>query len=86
MVIIMLIDVREPHEYRMGHIPNSINVSKDLLELVPEQYLDKNKKYMLYCDTGPVSIKLSSELNKLGYHTTYLKGGYSKWIKENDTL
>ena len=82
----ILIDIREQHEYRMGHIPNSINVSKDLLELVPEQYLNKNKKYILYCDTGPISINLSNELNKLGYHTTYLKGGYSAWLKNNPTL
>ena len=70
----------------MGHIPNSINVSKDLLELVPEKYLDKKSSYILYCELGHHSLKLSNELNKLGYHTTSLKGGYSKWVKENPNL
>ena len=26
---------------------------------------------------------LSNELNKLGYHTMSLSGGYSKWLKNN---
>ncbi len=82
----VLIDIRQPHDYRMGHIPNSINITKDLLELVPEKYLNKNDSYILYCDSGPNSLKLSNELNKIGYFTTNLKGGYSKWIKENPTL
>jgi len=82
----ILIDIREAHEYKMGHIPNSINVCKDLLELVPEKYLNKKDTYILYCDSGPNSLKLSNALNKEGYHTTSLKGGYSKWLKDNPTL
>ena len=82
----LLIDIREPYEYRMGHIPNSKNISKDLLELVPEKYLNKSTKYILYCDTGPIAHKLSIELNKIGYNTTYLKGGYSEWLKSNHNL
>lgn len=82
----ILIDIRDKHEYRMGHIPNSINIEKDLLEIAPEKFLERNKIYILYCDSGPNSKKLSNELNKLGYHTKSLNGGYSKWIKENPTL
>ncbi len=79
----VLIDIREPYEYRMGHIDGSINITKDLLELVPEKYLNKVDSYILYCDSGPNSKRLSNELNKLGYHTMSLSGGYSKWLKNN---
>ena len=47
---ITLIDIRENYEYKMNHIDNAINIPIDILELVPEKYLKKNKKYYLYCD------------------------------------
>ena len=79
----IMIDIRDAHEYKMGHITNSINIPKDLLELVPDKYLNKKENYILYCDSGPNSQKLSTGLNKLGYHTKYLDGGYTKWLKNN---
>lgn len=77
----VIVDIREPYEYRIGHIPNSINIPKDLLELVPEKYLDKNNYYILYCDLGLASLKLSNELKQKGYNTTSLNGGYSEYEK-----
>ena len=41
----IIIDIREAYEYRMGHIDNAINITKDLLELVPEKYLSKENVY-----------------------------------------
>lgn len=77
----MIIDIRENYEYRIGHIPDAINISKELLELSPEKYLIKNKIYTLYCDRGIISSELSNKLNKLGYKTKSLKGGYLEYLK-----
>ena len=63
----------------MGHIDGAINITKDLLELVPEKYLNKNNYYVLYCDKGIFSLKLSNELNMKGYKTISLDGGYLKY-------
>lgn len=78
-----IIDIREQYEYKVGHLPNSINIPKDLLELVPEKYLNKNDYYILYCDLGIASLKLSNELNKKGYKTDSLRGGYLNYKKNN---
>lgn len=78
---VILIDTRETYDYRIGHIPNSINIPQDLLELVPERYLQKNKKYYLYCEKGIKSKKLSDELNLKGYKTYSINGGYQEWKK-----
>lgn len=75
----IIVDIREPYEYRIGHISNSINIPKDLLELVPEKYLNKEDYYILYCDLGLASLKLSNELKSKGYNTTSLSGGYSSY-------
>lgn len=62
----MIIDIRENYEYKMGHIDNSINVPMDLILLVPEKYLKKNKVYYLICDKGIYSNEVSAKLNKMG--------------------
>ena len=80
-----LIDIREKYEYRIGHIPNSINISKDLLELNPEKYINKNEKYILYCNKGIISSELS-KLNLLGYNTKSLNGGYYEYLKYSNNL
>jgi len=79
----ILIDIRESYEYKMGHIENAINIPNDLLELVPEKYLKKNKVYYLYCDLGIRSEQLSKMLNKKGYKTFSIEGGYKAYKKSN---
>ena len=80
---ITLIDIRENYEYKMNHIDNAINIPIDTLELVPEKYLKKNKKYYLYCDLGVKSRELSLKLNKMGYKIYSIKGGYKEYKNTN---
>ena len=75
----IIIDIREPYEYKRGHVEGAVNITKDLLELVPDKYLNKNNYYILYCDKGIYSLQLSNKLNKKGYKTISLEGGYSKY-------
>ena len=80
---ITLIDIRENYEYKMNHIDNAINIPIDILELVPEKYLKKNKKYYLYCDLRVKSRELSLKLNKMGYKIYSIKGGYKEYKNTN---
>ena len=81
----MIIDISENYEYKMGHIDNSINVPMDLILLVPEKYLKKNKVYYLICDKGIYSNEVSAKLNKMGYNNHSIHGGYDK-IKKSKYL
>ena len=78
----IIIDIREPYEYRISHIDNAINISYDLLNLVPEKYITKDNYYVLYCDKGILSLKLSNTLNSKGYKTISLYGGYDEYKKK----
>lgn len=78
---LIIIDIRESYDYKIGHLENSINIPFDLLELAPERYLSKNKRYCLYCEKGIKSIEISDILNKKGYNTFSLDGGYIKHKK-----
>lgn len=49
------------------------------IRLHPER-LDKEKKIILYCIRGVISVDLADELDELGYDAYSLDEGYSGWI------
>ena len=73
----IIIDIRSKYMYNMNHITNSINI--DSVELIsnPNKYLEKNKKYYIYCQTGNTSKIIVDRLNNLGYNTVNVEGGYN---------
>lgn len=75
------IDIRKTEDYNEGSIPNSINIPRKNLLLYPEKFLEKNKTYYLYCDSGEKSLKVSKELKELGYNTINIEGGYNAYKK-----
>lgn len=76
-----LIDIRDKYEYLLSHIKNATNIPYTYLLMMPEHYLDKNKIYYIYCDSGTKSRKMSEYLNEQGYKTIDLIGGYNSYIK-----
>ena len=76
----MLIDIRDKYEYILGNIKNSVNIPYNYLALMPENYLNLNTIYYIYCDSGIKSRKLFMELKQLGYHVVDLIGGYNHYV------
>lgn len=77
-----LIDIRSVEKYNDNHIPGAINIPSDKLLANYRKYLDVNQTYYLYCQKGIKSLKVSQILNRLGYKTMNLNGGYESWILE----
>lgn len=77
---INIIDLRSFEKYNTSHIEFSKNIP--YLELLKnyDKYLDKTKVYHLYCQSGKVSLKLSIQLNNMGYNTINVLGGYQEWL------
>lgn len=90
----MLIDVREPHEYSEGHIPNAVNLpiqtSPDALFLPADDFQDKfgvpkpeaGTEVVFYCKAG-VRSKAAAELaRQLGYReVSEYPGSWLDWVK-----
>ena len=56
-----------------------IHVQNDTYKLVnPDNYLNKNEVYHIYCSNGISSQSVVSMLNKMGYNTVNIDGGYNK--------
>ena len=75
-----IIDIRAPYEYINGKIPTAINIDKILLTAMPERYLDKQKTYYIYCQSGYSSGNLAVKLNRLGYNVINITGGYNNYL------
>ena len=76
---INIIDIRDSYMYNLGNIPTSRNIPINFLLMNKDRYLDKNKKYYIYCEKGFKSIKACNELSKAGYDVVNIEGGYSNY-------
>jgi adenylyltransferase/sulfurtransferase len=79
----VVIDVRDPDEYRDGHIEAAANISRGFLEFrIGTAVSDPATPIVLYCQTGLRSILAAKALKELGYQTVInLQGGYQKWAQ-----
>jgi adenylyltransferase/sulfurtransferase len=80
---LVVIDVRDPDEYRDGHIDGATNISRGFLEFrVASLVPDQTTPIVLYCQTGLRSVLAGKALKELGYQTVInLGGGYQKWAQ-----
>lgn len=79
----VILDVRTPLEYGLSHIENAININYYSLSFKSKlSKLDKNKTYILHCQTGVRSGKTIPIMQKAGFTKIYhLNGGFSEWKK-----
>ena len=63
---ITVVDVRDPQEYAEGHIPGAINIPSEIFASKSD-VLDKEKKIVVYCNSGGRSYNAYRKLMKLGY-------------------
>lgn len=74
-----VIDVREPHEYKSGHISRAKNIP---LSKIAEKAknIPRDKEIALVCRSGNRSMIAAKRLKKLGYEKlTNVRGGMTAW-------
>nr|WP_295769713.1 rhodanese-like domain-containing protein [Rhodoferax sp.] len=81
-----LIDVREPEEFELGHIPSAQNSRYADLLGPNRTLLRRDIPNVLVCDSGWRSGEICTELNRLGYPCRFLDGGYAKWTLEGRSM
>ncbi|WP_394129821.1 rhodanese-like domain-containing protein [Shewanella maritima] len=79
---LILIDVREDHEWQQGHIPNAVHMGRGIIERdIEKRFTDFNVSLVLYCGGGHRSVMAASHLQKMGYtNVKSLIGGYKSWM------
>lgn len=75
---IVLVDVRTPDEYRLGHIPTAANISHERIFDEPPTD-DKDARIILYCRSGNRSEFARNVLLSMGYRDVTNFGGIGDW-------
>ena len=74
-----LIDVREEQDFLTGKMPDAMRV--DLVNIADQNHtIPKDKKVVLYCKYGELSLAAADNLADQGYEAYSLQGGYGKWV------
>lgn len=75
----VVIDVREPHEFKAGHVPGSRNIPLGKI-LAEAPRLNPNVETLLICHSGSRSGSAMKKLAKLGFTEVYsVRGGTRAW-------
>lgn len=73
----ILVDVRNRREFRENHLNGAVNIPlTDIKQNIEKNIKIKNKKILVYCQSGIRSAKAVEIMEDLGYTQVYnLKGG-----------
>ncbi len=74
-----IIDIRDSYIYNLDSIPNSINIPKNFLIMNPENYLNVNDTYYIYCSYGVTSKEVCKILTNKGYDVVNIIGGFNEY-------
>jgi rhodanese-related sulfurtransferase len=81
---IVLVDVREPHEFAAGHIPGSL--SHPLSSFDPMS-LPEGKRVVLSCAAGIRSARAVEFAQAFGRNVTeHYKGGFKDWVEAGEPV
>jgi rhodanese-related sulfurtransferase len=76
---INLIDIREPDEYKAGHVPTARNIPMNTILSNADKYLDKSKEYYIICHSGSRSSRTCSVLKANGFNVIDVSGGTGRY-------
>lgn len=75
-----LVDVREPSEYRDGHVPGARNIPMGQLTARLDE-IDRDQPVHVVCATGNRSGAMTDVLTAQGFDAANVVGGTSAWIR-----
>lgn len=78
-----VLDVREPAEFMMGHLPSAENIPRGVLEFKVGDHpmlCDMSHTILLYCKNGGRSTLAAHTLKRMGFtDVRMLVGGFDGW-------
>ena len=75
-----VIDVREPKEFRTGHLPGAVNMPMGQLATRMGE-IDRNRPVYVVCASGNRSSAMTDVLTAAGFDAINVAGGTSAWAR-----
>ena len=84
---VILLDTREPEEYKISHIEGATCAGYDGFDKTVVKDIPKDTKIVVYCSIGYRSEKIGEKLQKMGYSQVYnLYGSIFEWVNQGNDL
>lgn len=79
--LLLVIDVREDHEWEKGHIAGAVHLGKGIIERDIEKTVPNTEtEIILYCGGGYRSALAADALDRMGYtNVKSMAGGWKAW-------
>ena len=82
---LVLVDVREDHEFAAGHVKGAVHLSKGTIERdIEAKYPEKDTTLVLYCGGGFRSALVADNLQKMGYTNAISLDGGWRSLRESE--
>lgn len=75
-----VVDVREPDEFREGHVPGAVNIPMGQLTARLNE-IDRDRPVHVVCASGNRSSAMTDVLTAHGFDAVNVVGGTSAWIR-----
>jgi len=75
-----VLDVRNPDEYELAHVPGAILIPLSELAARQEEIPDGNPLYVI-CAVGGRSLTAAQALVRAGYNAVSVAGGTKQWME-----
>lgn len=80
---VIILDVRELHEFNTGHIPDAVSLPiGEISDAVERMIPDKGQIILVYCRSGARSADAAAMLAEMGYYNVFDIGGILDWTGE----
>lgn len=77
----VFLDVREPNEFNLGHLPGAVHVPRGSLELRIEAAVPREARIVVYCSAGLRSAMAADTLQEMGYgDVVSMAGGWREYV------
>jgi len=83
----IILDAREPGEYRVSHLEGAIFIGFDHWDSTVMENIDKNQPIVVYCSIGVRSEMIGEKLQALGFtNVKNLYGSIFEWANQGYSL
>ncbi|HEU4628400.1 MAG TPA: LD-carboxypeptidase [Gemmatimonadaceae bacterium] len=84
---VVFLDVREPNEWNLGHVPGALHIPRGTMETKIEQAVPRDREIVIYCASGNRSALAADTLQQMGYEkVSSLAGGWRDWVQSGGAV